>query len=258
MIKKIGVDEIDIACWINPKDFGIHRQSLIFIHGSGGDHTSWVYQYSKLHKQFNIVAVDLPGHGSSTGCGADKLDQYCSWIEKLLDRLKLKNMILIGHSLGAAITLKFALLYPRMVTAIVPVGGGVKMTVNPDLFSGLQADPETTIDLICKFSLALQNRPKLLEALKKSLYKANIDVMYGDFCACNNLDFTDDIKKIAAQTLVLCGMDDKMTPADYSREIAAQINGARLRLITGAGHMVMLEKFAEFNTVLCEFASSIF
>lgn len=257
MIKKIKVDDINIACWINPNDFGIHRQSLIFIHGSGGDHTSWVYQYSRLYKQFNIVAVDLPGHGASTGCGADNLDQYCLWIKKLLDVLQLKSMILIGHSLGAAVTLKFALLYPQVLSAIVPVGGGIKMPVNPDLLTGIRTNPGRIIDLICKFSLAAENRPKLLEVLKKSLYKANIDVISGDLCACNDLDLTSNIHKIAIQALVLCGMEDKMTPAELSREIAAQINGARLCLIGGAGHMVMLEKPAEFNAALCEFASSI-
>ncbi|MEN6622497.1 MAG: alpha/beta hydrolase [Smithella sp.] len=257
MIKKIDIDNLKIACWINPRGFGDHQQSLIFIHGSGGDHTSWVYQYARLNNQFNIVAVDLPGHGSSTGNGAKNLDQYCVWIKKLLDVLQLKNPVLIGHSLGAAITLKVALQYPEIVNAIVPVGGGIKMPVNTDLLTGLKTNPSRIIDLFCNFSLAPENRPKLLEALKKSLYKINVDVMYDDLCACNDLDLTDNIDKINLQGLILCGMKDKMTPAQFSCEIAARIKGARLSLIGGAGHMVMLEKPEEFNKVLCEFASSI-
>lgn len=257
MIKKIDVDNINIACWINPRDFGVHKQSLVFIHGSGGDHTSWVYQYSRLQKQFNVVAVDLPGHGGSTGQGENNLDQYCLWIKKLLDILQLKDMILIGHSLGAAITLQFALLYPKTVAAIVPVGGGIKMPVNPDLLTGLKTNPATVVDLICKLSLASENRLKLFDPLRKSLGKTNIDILYGDLYACNNLDLTVDIGKITGRALVLCGREDKMTPSRFSCEIAARIEGAHLCLIDGAGHMVMLEKPAEFNTALCEFASSI-
>ena len=200
----------------------MHQQSLVFIHGSGSDHTCWSYQYSRLHKQFNIVALDLPGHGSSTGGGENDVDQYCLWIKKLLDVLQLKKPVLIGHSLGAAIAMKFALRYPQDVAGIVPVGGGIKMPVNPDLLTGLKTNPAVAIDLICKFSLARENRPKLLAALKKSLSKASMDVLYGDLCACNNLDLTADIGKINARTLVLCGMEDKMTPADFSREIAAR------------------------------------
>lgn len=257
MIKKFDIDNIKMACWINPQCFGDHQQSLIFIHGSGGNHTSWVYQYSRLNKQFNIVALDLPGHGASTGSGAKNLDKYCVWIKKLLDILHLKNQILIGHSLGAAIALKFALHYPQIVTAIVPVGGGIKMPVNTDLLTGLKTNPARIIDLICKFSLAPESRPGLLEALKKSLDKANVDVMYDDLCACNDLDLTDNIHKVNLQALIICGIKDKMTPAQFSCEIATRIESARLSLIDGAGHMVMLEKPAEFNDALCEFASSI-
>jgi pimeloyl-ACP methyl ester carboxylesterase len=257
MVKLFSIDGRKIACWINPRDFGVHQQSLIFIHGSGSDHSGWSLQYSKLHKQFNIVAIDLPGHGGSPGNGEDEVDKYIVWIKKLLDIIKLKNPVLIGHSLGAAITLKFALHYPQDVKGIIPVGGGIKMPVNPDLLAGLKTNPAAVIDLICKFSLAKENRPKLFDPLKKSLSKANVDALYGDLSACNKLDLTNDIGKICTPALVLCGTEDKMTPADFSRQIAAGINGAKLCLIEGAGHMVMLEKPELFNDAIANFAISI-
>jgi pimeloyl-ACP methyl ester carboxylesterase len=258
MIKKIDIDNREIVCWVNPGDFGIHQQSLVFIHGSGSDHSCWSYQYSRLHKQFNIVAIDLPGHGLSTGGGEDAVDQYGLWIKKLLDFLQLKKPVLIGHSLGAAVVMKFAASYPQDVAGLVPVGGGIKMPVHPDLLTGLKTNPALAVDLICKFSLAEENRPKILAALKKSLSKASMDVFGGDLSACNNLDLTADIGKINVPTLVLCGSEDKMTPTDLSRGIAAGINGAQLCLIAGAGHMVMLEAPAEFNMALSKFAASIF
>lgn len=256
MIKKIEVDNIQIACWLNPAGFGEHRQSLIFIHGSGGDHTGWSYQYSRLYKQYNIVAVDLPGHGASTGGGEKDIDQYCFWIKKLLDVLQPGNPVLVGHSLGAAVVMKFALHYPQDVAGIVPVGGGLKMPVNPDWFRGLKTDPARAVNMICQLSLAEENSSKLLEALKKSLSKTSLDVLCDDLCACNSLDLTADIGKINLRTLVLCGEEDKMMPVRFSREIATGINGAELSLIKSAGHMVMLERPAEFNAALSKFASS--
>lgn len=258
MIKKIEIDNTQIACWLNPAGFGEHRQSLIFIHGSGGDHTGWSYQYSRLHKQYNIVAVDLPGHGSSTGGGEKDVDQYCFRIKKLLNVLQLPKPVLVGHSLGAAIAIKFALLHPQDVAGIVPVGGGLKMPVNSDWLTGLKTNPALAVDMICQLSLAKENRPKLLAALEKSLSKASLDVFRDDLSACNNLDLTADIGKINVRTLIICGMEDKMTPARFSRELAAGINGAELFLVEGAGHMVMLEKPVEFNAALSKFASSSF
>jgi pimeloyl-ACP methyl ester carboxylesterase len=257
MLKQFNIEGREIACWINPVGFGEHKQSLIFIHGSGSDHSGWVQQYSKLHKQFNIVAIDLPGHGASSGSGENTVGNYCLWVKKLLDNLQLNKPVLVGHSLGAAIALTFALHYPQNAAGIVPVGGGIKMPVNPDLLAGLKTSPALAIELISKFSLAKENRPALFDSLKKSLAKANVDVLYGDLFACSKLDLIAELNKINTPTLVVCGLEDKMTPADFSRQIAAGINGAQLCLIAGAGHMVMLEKPAEFNQSISKFAASL-
>jgi pimeloyl-ACP methyl ester carboxylesterase len=171
--------------------------------------------------------------------------------------MDLPEPVLIGHSLGAAISLKFALRYPQDIAGIVPVGGGIKMPVNPDLLTGLKTNPALVIDLICKFSLARENRPKLFDPLKKSMSQANVDVLFGDLSACNKLDLTNDIGRISIPVLVLCGADDKMTPVDFSRQIAASINGAKLGEIAGAGHMVMLEQPELFNAAVVKFTVSI-
>jgi len=257
MIKIIDIDSIKIACWLNPGGFEEQKKSLIFIHGSGGEHTSWVYQYSRLHQQFNMVALDLPGHGLSTGDGESAVDRYCLWIKKLLDVLHLNKPVLVGHSLGAAIVMRFAVLYPQDIKGIVPVGGGLKLPVNPDWLAGLQTNPAQVVELACKYSLAEEHRPRFLEALKKSLAKGRMDVFSGDLAACDNFDLTADVGKINVPTLVVCGTEDKMTPVSFSRRIAAGIRGAKLCLIEGAGHMVMMEKPVEFNAVLSEFASKL-
>jgi len=257
MIRIIDIDNIKIACRLHPAEFAEHRQNLVFVHGSGGEHTSWVYQYSRLHQQFNMVVLDLPGHGLSTGDGESDVDRYCLWIKKLLDVLHLNKPVLVGHSLGAAIVMRFAVLYPQDIKGIVLVGGGLKLPVNPDWLAGLKMNPAQTVELACKYSLAEENRPRFFEALKKSLAKARMDVFFGDLTACDKLDLTADIDRIKVPTLVVCGTEDKMTPASFSRRIAESISGAKLCLIEGAGHMVMLEKPAEFNMVLSKFVSKL-
>jgi pimeloyl-ACP methyl ester carboxylesterase len=257
VLKYYNIEPAKIACWINNSDFDKHQQSLIFIHGSGSDHSLWSQQYAKLHKHYNIVAVDLPGHGRSQGSGEDDVRTYCVWISKLLNVLHLKNSIVIGHSLGAAITLQFALSYPQDIKGIVVVGGGLKMPVNPFLLEFLKTNPVQAIELICKFSLARENRPKFFDALKKSLSVANINTLYGDLTACDKVDLTKEVEKIAVPALVICGAEDKMMPPDLSRQIAENIDGAKLCLIEGAGHMVMIERQKKFNDILNEFALSI-
>jgi len=261
MLKYFNIESIKIACWINSSDFDKKKQSLILIHGSGSDHSACSYQYARLHKHYNILAIDLPGHGRSGGSGEADVEDYCLWVKKLLDIIDLKDVVLVGHSLGAAIALRFALNYPQEIAGIVLVGCGMKMPVNHFILEFLKTNPAEIpaeiIDLICKFSLAKENRFKFSATLRKSISQSKVDILYGDLSACNNLDLTQEICKIKVPSLVICGAEDKMTPLDFPRQLAASISGATLEIIEGAGHMVMLERPAEFNMTLTKFAESI-
>src|SRR5512145_2129580 len=112
MLKNFKVKENKVACWINPQDFGAKAQSLVFIHGSGGNSSAWSQQYARLHKSFNIAAVNLPGHGKSGGEGKQDIRDYVLILRDILQVLNLTRPILIGHSLGAAIALEFAATFP--------------------------------------------------------------------------------------------------------------------------------------------------
>jgi pimeloyl-ACP methyl ester carboxylesterase len=261
MLKYFNIESVKIACLVSESDWGNDKSSLLFIHGSGGDHSVWSHQYARLRKKYNIVAVDLPGHGLSGGSGEKDVGSYCAWIKKLLNILGLNNAVLAGHSLGAAIALRFAINYPEAIKGIVSVGGGMKMPVNPFILDYLKTNPamipaEIT-ELICKFSLAKENRPKFLDVLQKNISSSNVGFLYGDLLACNELDLTCEIDKIKVPALMICGAEDKMTSPDFSRGLAAGIGGANLEIIAGAGHMVMMERPAEFNIALEKFVASI-
>jgi pimeloyl-ACP methyl ester carboxylesterase len=215
------------------------------------------YQYSKLHKSFNIAAINLPGHGKSGGKSETDIHGYVERLKDILDILRPKNPVLIGHSLGAAIVQSFAAKYPKDIQGIVLVGGGPKMPVNPDILEGLQRQPEVTIDMICKFALAKENRPKLFDILRVSLAQGKVDVLASDLLACSKFDGTGELKMITTPALVICGSQDKMTPPESSKQITAGVTGAQLVLIEGAGHMVMMEKPDQFNDAITAFCSRI-
>lgn len=257
MLKYFNTASGKIACWTGNSGEGDREISLVFIHGSGSNHSMWSHQYAKLHKKYNVFALDLPGHGGSSGSGENKVENYAHAVKELLDELKLSPPVVVGHSLGAAIALQMALLYQREIAGIVPVGGGITMPVNPLVFAGLKTNPAETIDLICKFSLAKENREKLLKPLQKSLAQSDIEVLQGDLTACAGLDLTAEIAKINIPVFVICGADDKMTPPVLSEELQAGIAGAKLCFIAGAGHMPMLEKPETFNEELIKFVAGL-
>jgi pimeloyl-ACP methyl ester carboxylesterase len=257
MIAKRDIDGVTIACWVNSNAWQENNRSLVFIHGTGGDHTTWVYQYSALKNDFNILVVELPGHGQSEGIGEQTVSLYVEWMKKILDAYGIKKPILVGHSLGAAISLTFAVQYGESLAGIVPVSGGVTMWVNPVILSGLLNDPVPIIEMAAKLVLAKQNRDKFYSALHKSLSKANYAVMQGDFLACSQLNLADEVGKINIPVLVVCGVEDKMTPPENSRYLKDHIPGARMELIENAGHFVMMENHEVFNQVIKDFALSL-
>ncbi len=257
MLKHFKVGDNNIACWINPADFGAHAQGLVFLHGSGGNSGAWSEQYSVLHKSFNIAAVDLPGHGQSEGSGEKDILAYVLRLKEILEVLKLKRPVLVGHSLGAAIALGFASQHPQDASAVVAAGGGLTMPVNPDILDGFAKQPDLILDLMCKFSIAKENRPKLFGPLRESLGQTSVDVVASDMLACSKFDLTGELEKIRVPVLALCGVEDKMTPPASSEKIAKGIAGAKCVLIEGAGHMAMLERPEAFNDALITFCREI-
>jgi pimeloyl-ACP methyl ester carboxylesterase len=246
-----------LACWVNNGSFLPDCKTLVFIHGSGGNHTDWILQYTPLKNAFNIAVIDLPGHGQSDGSGEQDVSAYVAWVKKLLEGLGIAKPVLIGQSLGAAICLSFAIHHGDEAAAVVPVGGGVRMPVNPAIMEGLKQDPAAIIGLAAKFSVAKRNRERLSGLITANLSRVNPGILHGDFTACDKLDITVAVAGIRIPALVVCGAEDKLTPPALSEYLGAHIPGAGLALIPGAGHMVMLENPEAFNTILTNFVNSL-
>lgn len=257
MIRVQDVNGLKMACWVSLSQWQPEKKTLVFIHGSGGDHTVWLHQCARLKNAFNIAALDLPGHGRSEGRGEQDVAVYVEWVRQILEALAIEKPVLIGHSLGAAISLCYALAYGDRLAGIVPVGGGAAMPVNPAILAGLKTDPATVIAMAAKIALAKSNRDRLSEMLMKSMSGINPDILYGDFLACDKHDMTATVAQILVPALVICGDEDKMTPPDRSRYLKDHIPGAQLALIRNAGHFVMLENVEEFNHALSTFAESL-
>jgi pimeloyl-ACP methyl ester carboxylesterase len=257
MMRFHEVSGLKMACWVSGLTWHDDKKTLVFIHGSGGDHTVWLHQCTQLKNEFNIAALDLPGHGRSEGRGEQDVSVYVAWVRQIIEALAIDKPVLVGHSLGAAISLRYALTCGDQLAGIVTVGGGAAMPVNPAILEGFKTDPATIIAMAAKIALAKSNRDRLAGILMKSMSGMNPDIFYGDFLACDRHDMTETVSEIRVPTLVVCGDEDKMTPPEMSRYLNDRIPGAQLVLIRGAGHFVMLENVEAFNKALCAFAASL-
>jgi len=233
------------------------KDSLVFIHGAGGNYTTWYPQKDYFSQSFNVFIMELPGHGAAHGEGADEIRSYALWIKGALDELEIKRPFLIGHSMGGAITMDLALRFPAIPKGLVLVGTGARLRVDPRILSGIKDDFPQAVEFICQLAFAKDVSQEMMKLGIEEMRKTSPEVLHGDFTACDRFDIMEEVKGIKNPTLVICGDQDVLTPVKYSRYLAEKIPEARLEIIEGAGHMVMLERPEEFNKRLEAFFRSV-
>lgn len=228
--------------------------TLLFIHGAGGNHTVWGFQ-RKLFKK--ALFLDLPGHDGK-GLGRGSIDEYAEYVKNFCIEKNLKNIVMIGHSMGGAIVQLFALKYPERLRGIVLVSTGAKLKVAPVIFEVLKKNYEEAVEFMIDL-LFLKNNvsEEIKQKARAELKKIKPEVVYRDFEACDKFDLMNEIEKIKVPTLIICGSEDVLTPLEYSEYIKRSIPNAKLEVISGAGHMVMLEKPSAFNKKLRDFLEEI-
>ena len=90
------------------------RPAVVFVHGAANDHSVWAWQSRYFaHHGFNVLAVDLPGHGRSGGAALAAVEAIADWILALLDAADIEQAALVGHSLGALAALEAQRGIPR-------------------------------------------------------------------------------------------------------------------------------------------------
>ena len=228
--------------------------TVVFVHGAGGAQEQWRLQMRRLGSRWNTLAMDLPGHGESHGSGYGTIEEYRDFVRGLLDTLGITPAVLVGHSMGGGIVQRFALAYPDRLMALVLVGTGARLRVHPDILASVRrADAEEAGRLISRWAYSEAALPATLAQGAEAFARTKASVLEGDFLACDAFDVMQELSAIRAPTLVVCGEDDRLTPVKYARFLQQGIPGATLATIPGAGHMVMLEKPAEFNRILMAF-----
>lgn len=100
----------------------VNHPPLVFLHGWGASHKFWRHAFSAFSPRRRCVAPDLVGFGISEKPRRDySLEAYAGWLGRFLDALSLPRVTLVGHSMGGAISLLFALAHPERVARLVVV-----------------------------------------------------------------------------------------------------------------------------------------
>ena len=233
------------------------KSTILLMHGSGLSHIVWSFHEQFYSTQgFNVLSVDLPGHGNSEGPSLQSIEEISDWIKSLMKKLNIEKIIIIGHSQGALVGIDFAARYPELILRLVLVAGSYKMPVNQDLIDYAESGDEKAIILMMKWGYEGSKAFIGGNPVKKIINSSREirEILAVDLNACNNYkDGKESLGKINCPTLCIFGELDKMAPLEVGNKMASMIKNSEKRIITDCGHMIIFEKAFEMRKIVKEF-----
>ena len=253
------------------KPFDADKPTLIFIHGVLNDHSVWILQTRYLANHgFNVLAVDLPGHGRSAGEAPASVEAAADFIEALMDAAGLQQAALIGHSWGSLIALESAARLKRRITHAALVGTAFPMKVSPALIDASLHEPMKALQMVNVFSRAtLAAPPSALGpgtwvygasmALGKRVLASNtqVNIFHRGFVACDSYNRgLEAMAELTCPVLFVLGALDQMTPARAAQSLIeqARTSGKTFEVVSvPMGHHQMSESPEETLNALKAF-----
>ncbi len=249
---RLLVDGTSIYAYTGARELDADRRTIVFVHGAANDHSVWALQSRYFaHHGFNVLAVDLPGHGRSEGEPLATVEAIADWIPRVIDAAGVKAAALVGHSLGSLASLACAGGHGERVTAIALLGPAVPMAVSDALLDVARADDHVAFELINGWS---HSAPRQLGgnrvpgmwmtgAAMRLMERSRPGALHVDLAACNAYaDGLAAAARVTCPALVVVGQRDLMAPAKSAQPLASALRDARLVTLAGCGHAMMSEQ----------------
>jgi pimeloyl-ACP methyl ester carboxylesterase len=252
MAMRLVIDGLEVYAATGGRVHEAGRPLALFVHGAGFDHTAWALQSRWLaFHGWNVLAPDLPGHGSSAGAPLSSVESMAVWLGAVIAATPPHAAALIGHSMGSLAALETAARSPAGVTHLVLIAAAAAMPVHPELLAAAAADEHAAIDMVNRWGhgfaagMGGNSAPGqwMIGAGERVLERAQRGVLHADLAACNAYaGGVAAAAQVTRMTLVIAGERDQMTPLARGRALAAAIAGASLETLPRAGHMLMAER----------------
>ena len=233
------------------KPFDNSKPVVIFLHGSGFDHTVWNLQSRFFaFRNYAVLGLDLPGHTNSEGPALESIEAMADWLHDVVESLHCKNISIVAHSQGCLVGLEFASRYPQRLKSVSFISSGLATPVNDDLLSAAREDPEKAIAMMLGWGFGsaghLHQGPipgnSMLSSGRKIMRGNTPDALATDLNACNNYaNGKAAAPKITAPVQVIVAGKDRMAPRKASDELIAHLNDPVVAVIAQSGHIVPQE-----------------
>ena len=228
---------------------------LVFIHGALHDHSVFTLLARWFaHHGFSVLALDLPGHGRSSGPALPSVEAAGAWVLDLLSAVGVERAALAGHSMGSLIALEAAAQAPERATRLLLLGTAFPMKVSEALLNTAAEAPEKAMAMVNVFSHSTQAAKPGYPGPGSWLHGGNLALMkrtqarsseanlfLHDFQVCDRYaGGLEAAARIACPSHVLAADRDVMT-APRQAQALSQALKAQVHRIPAAGHSMMAE-----------------
>jgi pimeloyl-ACP methyl ester carboxylesterase len=225
-------------------------RTIIFVHGWTCDESSWAGQVPAFDDDYRVVTLDLPGHGQSEapGEGGFSMDLFAQAVEAVRAQVGADKVVLVGHSMGAAVIREYALDYPEHVAGLVAVDGPLDMRplANFPGFGPLTREFRTGfIESMFVPTTSPELRAKILAMMLAPPEATAAGAMAAMFDPKNQSE-----EKITAPALSVFAGTSNFANSEATRELVPDWASEQF---AGTGHFLMMEQPERFNAALRAF-----
>ena len=270
-MRDLGKHNLKVASTFYTKDgtafksYGDQPSPLIFIHGVGMRGDVWSPQVEYFSNDYQVITYDFLGHGESHLPPEEPvLDDYVEQLNNLLKHLNLSLISLVGHSMGAFISVAFALKYPDKVKALVPINiafnrseeaqKGVLNRANQILQTNKILNIEQTLERWFKNKTSADDLKKI-DKIRNWL--ANTSPQgYGRtyrLFALSDKVFLNKLSRLRPPVLYLTGDEDPNSTPDMSQQMAEETPNGSSNSLTGEAHMMSYIAANKVNPIIEQF-----
>ncbi len=247
-------------------------ETLVLVHGNGGDCRHWDFNFEELAKEFNVIRYDIRGFGKSALPDPEQPFSHREDLKALLDHFDIPEAHICGISMGSGIVVDFAIDYPGMCKSLISVGPWVSKYKSPamDTLRAIMAKvgpivrekgPKEATDYFLTGNNTYRNTfrtPKTVEHMKMVGY----DYSYWDFVNQSKSNpfkrgAITQLDKIKSPTLIVTAEYDLEAMKEIAEIMEKEIAGSKLISIEKAGHAMSMDKPDEFNEALIKFIKEL-
>jgi pimeloyl-ACP methyl ester carboxylesterase len=234
----------------------VSRGELVLcLHGSVWTSASFARVLALLATEHSPLAFDFPAQGRSGGIDSlGSVERLAAYTRGVVEKLGLRPLVLIGHELGGAVALEYALRFPGDVRGLLLCNAAPRFELDPALVERVQRVSEGKESRFFRRELysPSASRESMGSAFMEEL-KTDPRVVLGNLRALSEWSFEERLSEIEAPTSVIAGEDEPEDARTGAKRLASRIAGAGETAIAGAGSAIPLEQPEALARALCEF-----